>query len=287
MTCSEMCPPGTLNFLAPATSQTCAYPLKPDPYPGLAWQADGQVLVFAGGSARVGTPCQDDFREATSEETGRADGSLSPDGRYRAQTETVETSAGIEHLVTTITDVVTGDGMNWVEWQIQQRIGFLGLGGEWLPDGSFLIYETDDRGPLLVPVGKEPIPVGLGLVRGEGAAPAGTTWRALVKPVAGTDSYHAVLYAVGTESAFPPVRLYHSETGQAEELPFQYIWNTPFSPDGRSLFLRFQSESGPQYREVDPAGRSFPAGPRPVLAGLRLVLRRRPDRLHTPLPLNF
>jgi hypothetical protein len=55
--------------------------------------------------------------------------------------------------------------------------------------------------------------------------------------VTGSETYHLVLAGVGVESNFPPLRLYHTETGQVEELPFKYTGWPAFSPDGHWLVL--------------------------------------------------
>jgi hypothetical protein len=85
--------------------------------------------------------------------------------------------------------------------------------------------------------------------------------------------YHIVLYGVGSESNFPPVRLYHSEDGQIEEMPFRDLWFPGFSSDGSWLLLdEHPIQDGFEthalwLRPIDPTGsqlRFFAAGSVPA-----------------------
>jgi hypothetical protein len=137
--------------------------------------------------------------------------------------------------------VRTGQEENSVEWRIDERLGDLGLGGAWLTEELFLIYETLDQGPVLVKAGQGVSPIALelfGLTHIPGMlGPEGFNLSARGSVVTGTQTYHLVLAGVGIESNFPPLRLYHSETGQVEQLPFKYTGWPVFSPDGRWLVL--------------------------------------------------
>lgn len=147
-------------------------------------------------------------------------------------------TSGLLSLSTSIVVTPTGQVMNTVPWSIDQRLGEMGLGGAWITDRLFLIYETLPQGPLLIDVGGDVIQIAPDLF----GVPTDPGWpavfyraQAFMQP--GTQTYHLILSAGGEEHRFPPVRLYHSETGQVEEMPFTHLWSPAFSPDGRWLLL--------------------------------------------------
>ncbi len=262
-------PPGTLHFLNVDTSQTCANPefAAHDYTDRLVWRSSGQVIVLSGGCANLGRPCSQEFESITCRgpnATVEPNGALSPNGQYQAVTVPDLQSDGTLSVTTTVADSSSGHVENRITWKHRGGLGGLGVGGRWLTNDQFLIYETLDRGPLLVQVGGDVIQVapelfGLPPVispdredfvgpRGAGAA------------VAGTENYHLVIYGIGLESGLPTVKFYHSETGEVEELSFRYVWSPEFSPDGRWLLLRQPvyphgyEESNLWIRPVDPVG---------------------------------
>lgn len=112
-----------------------------------------------------------------------------------------------------------------------------------MTDDRFLINETLDRGPLLVVVGKEVIEIAPKLF-GVASMPSVANpdedvviLRATASVASDTQSYHIVLSGIGAEANFPSIRLYHSETGEVEELPSKHLWWQGFSPDGAWLLL--------------------------------------------------
>ncbi len=166
------------------------------------------------------------------------DPSLSPGGDYQATTTVMTSTSGLLSLSTSIVVTPTGQVMNTVPWSIDQRLGEMGLGGAWITDRLFLIYETLPQGPLLIDVGGDVIQIAPDLF----GVPTDPGWpavfyraQAFMQP--GTQTYHLILSAGGEERLFPPVRLYHSEMGQVEEMPFAHLWSPAFSPDGRYLLL--------------------------------------------------
>jgi len=263
-------PPGTLKFLNASTGQVCDSNLvflegDYDRAGQINWTSDGGLLVRSNDSLMQGKPCSK-FSPVTDQPIATAvapDPSISPGGGYQAQT-VVDGSGGILNLITTILDVRTGQVVNTVEWRIDERLGDLGLGGVWLTEELFLIYETLDQGPLLVTAGQGVSPVALELFGltdiPSMLGPDEFNLNARGTVVTGTQTYHLVLGGVGIESKFPPLRLYHSETGQVEELPFKYTGWPVFSPDGRWLILDSRPikdgyESSELWlRLVDPVG---------------------------------
>ncbi len=263
-------PPGALKFLNASIGQVCdsnlVFPEGGYNRAGqINWTSDGGLLVRTSDSLMQGKPCGR-FSSVTDQPFATVtapDLSLSPGGGYRARTE-VDGSGGILNLTTTILNVQTGQALNRVEWCIDERLGDLGLGGEWLTEELFLIYETLDQGPLLVMAGQGVSPIALELFGltdiPSMLGPEEFNLSARGSVVTGTQTYHLILAGVGIESNFPPIKLYHSETGQVEELPFKYTGWPVFSPDGRWLVLDARpirdgyESSELRLRPVDPVG---------------------------------
>jgi hypothetical protein len=276
-------PPGTLHLHNPVTGQTCAHEqfVNEHHLSPLVWQPDGRLLVLEGdvvpagphspahmpapSTSWHGTPCQDDFVEIDpTRQLGSAmpDRSVSPGGGFWAETEIAASGAGTLSASTNLREVGSGQVVNRVDWRVEQRLGELGLGGEWITGEHFLIYETLERGPLLLDVAGQVLAVApdlFGVPSDPGRPEVG--YRAHGAPTAGDDSgYHLALYGVGAEHLFPPVRLYHSESGDVEELPYAHLWHPAFSPDGGWLLLDERPErAGFQSnalwaRPVDPIG---------------------------------
>jgi hypothetical protein len=275
-------PPGRLTLHNVRTGEECFYEQLVASQEGdrVIWQPDGELVVSIAGSYAAGAPCQGDLvptetpggaLEGTGVPEGEAstpDGDvqtvLSPEGSYQAETRVMDRSAGTLNLTTTILALPDRQVVNTVDWVIDERLGELGLGGEWLAGNQFLIYETLDRGPLLITVSGEVIEVARQLF-GVDPLPSimdeqGVSLRAAGSAVAGSDPYHIALYGVGSESNFPTVRLYHSDDGQVEEMPFRDLWPPGFSPDGRWLLLdEHPTQDGFEthalwIRPVDPSG---------------------------------
>lgn len=262
-------PSGNLNFLNIRTGQACSYPeyIARDYDDRVTWQSDGQVTIFSGDSTIRGIPCQNNFisiADYPHTDTDEANSALSPEGGYQVSTSSHREADGTINAVTTIINASTGEVKNIIEWKHRGGLGELGLGGQWLTEDLFLIHETLDQGPLLVTVGNGSIQVAMEMfgvtpmldleqenfvsVRAEGAT------------VEGSDIYHIALAGVGIEAEFPPIMLYHSESGEAEEVPFKHLWFPAFSPDGQWLLLderptRYGRESYALWiRSVDPPG---------------------------------
>jgi len=241
-------PPGTLKFLNPATGRVCDSNLilPEGDYlraSKITWTPDGELLVNTNDQSVRGKPCTE-FSPVSGPAMAAAevpDPSVSPDGAHRAQTEVRARSDGILELTTTLTDLRTGQVENSVEWRIDERLGDLGLGGSWLTEDLFLIYETLDQGPLLLTAGQGVSEAALELFGlmdiPNMLGPEGVNLSARGAAVSGTQTYHLVLGGVGVEENFPALRLYHSETGQVEELPFTHTGWPVFSPDGRWLVM--------------------------------------------------
>jgi hypothetical protein len=243
-TASYTMPPGTLHFLNARTGQACKYAGAAAYGYGresVLWQSNGTVIVFDGAEARSGPPCGEfaaaEDRPGTQ---GDPDSALSPAGTYRARTEVRINDVGTLSAVTTILDTATGQIVNRIEWTHRGGEGDLGLGGQWLTDDVFLIHETWDRGPLLVRVGEEPVAVAseqFGLPSVPNLRDGSFGLRASAVTAPDTGVYHLILFGLGEEAGFPPVRLYHSESGAVEDLSFEHLWARGFTEDGQWVLL--------------------------------------------------
>lgn len=249
-------PGGTLHFANVATGESCAVPqiVRPTNRTGeVRWSAEVEAIVVVGERTFAGRPCQTEpYTELAAyvpDEDRSRDPALSPDGRYRAATDRLATEDGILTFETTL---VTRDGdqpLQRVQWQIDQRLGSYGLGGEWVSRTQFLIYETLTQGPLLVDVergvtsvatelfGLEEIPSILG--------DEDYGLRAWPAPGLEPDSFHLLLSGgVGSMANFPPARLYHAERDVEEQLPYRRLWRGGFSPDHQWLLLEERCDVG-------------------------------------------
>jgi hypothetical protein len=260
-------PPARLALLNASTGQACSYDqtIAEAVSDRVEWQPDGQLLVQVGGQAYLGLPCAGEL-QSTEAPAAEEDPALSPGGDYRAETTVQSSSVGIQTLRTDLLALPDRQVILSAEWQIDERLGELGLGGEWLGGNQFLIYETLDSGPLLLTVSGETLPVASDLFGIEKIPsildPEGVSLRAAGRGLQDSLDYHLVLYGVGAEASFPPVRLYHSETGSVEEMPFTHLWSPAFSVDGRWLLLDERpiqdgyETSALWIRAIDPPGSS-------------------------------
>lgn len=252
---------GQLHFLNVHSGQICPYPDRAGYGAWVVWQTDGSVIVVQHNSAKRGFPCDETF--TTSENPSPpipSDPSLSPGGRYRVDSITHDQPDGTLNVVTRITNAKTGETQNAIEWKHPGGVGGFGLGGEWLSATQFLIPRTLDQGPLLIEVGKEIVYVAQDIFNVPSLLDSEVYWQASGVVVTGTNTYHLLLFGSGVEANFPSVRLYHSETGEVETLPFQYVWGKGFSADGQWLLLEEQPIKdgfhGQEvwFRPVDPPG---------------------------------
>jgi hypothetical protein len=127
-----------------------------------------------------------------------------------------------------------------VTWQIDERIGEHGLGGEWISKEQFLLYESLAQGPLIIDMENGIISVAQ--LFGLDEIPSitgkeGYGIRAIPLPSIERDSFHLILQGIGLEANFPTVMLYHAENRVVEKIPFQHVWWKPFSPDGKWLLM--------------------------------------------------
>jgi len=266
-----LAPPNKLIFLNPHSDEICEYAefvISEYPRQEIFWQPDGRAAVYLSDSYWLGFPCED-FIPVQAEEVVLPPsqvGSQSPQGTYRAETILLSSEqGGWEQLRTTITNNSTGRIENRVDWQIDARLGSWEkyLGGQWIMDDLFLIYETRDQGPLLIQPGVDILQVAPDLfgVQVPNFPIDEDDWfslRAFAAAVENDDHYHILLHGVGVEAQIPQVRLFHSETGTVETLPYKDLWHPGFSPDGGWVLLDSSPKIGGHQsyalmiRPVDP-----------------------------------
>jgi hypothetical protein len=242
---------GGLHFLSSSTGQACPYPGNAAPGSAgqtVIWGESGLVIVREEGGYLAGQPCQE-FHAVTFEMPVVG---FSPTGIYAAETQVTGSADGVVQARTVIRSVGTGAELTGIDWSVEQRLGDLGLGGEWLTADRFLLFETRERGPVLLQVGGEPVSAASELFGVNHQPGTGVILAARGAMVPGTSDYHLILFGVGVEADFPSVRLYHSEDGSVNDLPFRHTWSPAFSPDGRWLLLRGVQEDV-YLHPVDPA----------------------------------
>jgi hypothetical protein len=240
-------PAGTLNFVNVETGETCARPeIKSQDDGTMHWAEDGAALVFVADDGWfTGRPCQDEPFTALAgyspADSPAPDPALSPDGLHRAATTLQSDEDGVLTFETSLAASDEAQPLQQVTWQIDQRLGDYGLGGEWISPSQFLIYETLNQGPLILDVQGDIVPVLTELfelsdipsILGQ----EGYSSRGVASPAVKAGGFHLLLTGVGLESNFPQVMLYHAESGLVETLPYHHVWWAPFSDDGSWLLM--------------------------------------------------
>lgn len=252
-------PPASLHFLEAASRQICRAPEQlPRQSATVLWQPENRISVVSPDEAWIGEPCGD-FEPIPAEVINQAafspDASISADRRYLARTTETNREDGVIYLNTVIEEITTAQVIITLDWDVEERLGDLGLGGNWLTEDIFLIYDTFSRGPLLIQPGKEVIEIAPQFFNvdhrlEDNAANFAYAWAWGIEGQA-AGSYHLLLGYSGAEHLFPDIKLYHSETGEIEELPFNYAWGKGFTDDGNWLLLaRTNFTSGFEQRSL-------------------------------------
>lgn len=165
--------------------------------------------------------------------------SWSPDGEHLAINAMERFT---DHIAVQLYSVAAEDGATTKLLAGRQRNGLGSVGGpDWISTTHMLIPQTLDQGPLLVTLGDE---FGLQPVVPElfhTTLNDGQT--ALATPADAHGVYHIVLTDWGSDGTMSsPIRVYHSDTGAVEQLPFHNAFS--LSPDGQWILLN--SPTDPQ-----------------------------------------
>lgn len=247
-------PAGTLHLANVETGESCAVPefiMRDEPIT-VHWSDDGAAIILTAEGTFTGRPCQEEPFAALAGHTPQGsptpDPALSPDGRYRAATALQSSENGILTFETTLAASDETQPLQRVTWQIDERLGDYGLGGEWISRNQFLVYETLTQGPLILDVEGDVRPV-LSELLGLQKVPSildegGYSLRAIAAPGVEPDAFHLLLTGVGLEGNFPSVILFHAESELVEILPHRYVWWTPFSDDHQWLLMDERSDVG-------------------------------------------
>lgn len=266
--------PGSLAFYEAPTGRICTFPdilnYQSQIY-NVYWQEDNLVLVQDDQSAWLGAPCADSVQETASiqPEYRLLPPLLSPSGRYKVENQ-FYLDDNPQRARTSIHDVATGQIVNEVEYTFIESLG-LGWGDHWVTESLYLISTTSDQGPLLLDVHGNMIPVSSDLFQqpitacpedSDDSCLAWSSGRATGSVLDGEDIYHIAFYEKGFSEKYSNVQLYHSETGEIEEIQAMYFHS--FSPDGRWLSTYNEQSYSQQdliltarnfqVRSVDPIG---------------------------------
>lgn len=247
-------PGGTLNFMNLITGESCAVSQFRTPDNQAAevyWSEEIEAIVVIGTNAFVGKPCQEQPYSKLDnylKEQPLNDPALSPDRQHHANTILQSNENGILTFETTITATNSTQPLQRVTWQIDERLGEYGVGGEWISQKQFLLHESLDQGPLIIDIEQGVIPI-LTELFGLDEIPSilgkeGYGFRAFALPGVERDSFHLLTQGVGLEANFPSVKLYHAENALVETLPFHHLWWKPFSADGQWLLMDERPDIG-------------------------------------------
>ena len=273
-----------LHFSDVLNSATCDFPAPISdwtPYRNLAWLSDGRVVVQAAGQVLSGRPCET-FAPASADEIlalDHTDPSFSPGGRYQVVFQRgAGNSQGVEATIE-LKEVATGKSLSKTTFTDLPR-GGANLPGSWLDPTHFLINATGDQGPLLLSPGQPVIQIApeifqLPLRPGNGTW---DMWGAMPAVTANPSQFHLYLYGLtgnAPQSAKNPLKLYHSESGQVETLPYLASQAT-FSNDGHWLLVNQNPDRSSKQnwiRPIDPAGAPF----EPLSEKIRISSKWSPD----------
>lgn len=240
----------------------------------LDWHPDGRWGFQQDDRFLAALPCED---PAPTDPEGfyssaMPDLSVSPDERYQAVTVQTGEEDGLLAFATSLIDLETGqpavlyhaDSRSFTNfhWRLPTRIGSYDgfLGGEWLTDRVFLLHETYDEGPLLLTTGERVVQVSPEFF---GESPGYQISESYSRRVSGAphpdgENFHLLLQTVGVEWDHLYLKLYHSETGDVEELPYRQAWGGGFFQgwlflDPREIVSGYET-NGIWARPVDPPG---------------------------------
>ncbi len=247
----------SLHFYNPVSQKTCAYPTPINlqkPATIMEWSGNETAIIQEGSRLVSGLPCAGPYAPASTQDREaftRKDPSISPDGRYKAETLNRGAASGSYHG--TIYDRQSGKSVFQLDYALSDCGGCGEWLGEWLNNNTLLTYTPEDRGPLLVIVGKSSDTVISDIFGMGNDKPPMHNWIVYGAAVAGTSAYHLLLADRNDPTM---MRLYHSETGEIEQL-------TPMTAPSLSIdghwLMDFKDsadhrQSDDWFRPVDPPG---------------------------------
>jgi hypothetical protein len=253
----------TLHFYNPVTAQTCAYPTPiawPAPDSPLRWSGNETAVIQVGSRMVTGLPCASEYALASAsdrEAFTRQYPSISPGGRYKAETRRLGLASAPRRYHGTITDRQTGAVVYQLDYNLPGCGGCGEWLGQWLNDDTLLIFETVDEGWLLVRAGERAVPVTSQIFGQPKDKQSNPAWNVRGEQVPGTNAYHLLLKISDDPTL---ALLYHSETGQIEKLNPKIA--PSISADGRwledwqySATDRLKHDNW--FRPIDPPGSAW------------------------------
>ena len=234
--------PTRLRFYDVKERRLCEFPYQTSPYIetgpyattgwfGTVEDFDFMANLVKGGPAS-GLPCKD--FGPSDWPSGFSEGEFSPNNAAWANTIELSRTNGIITLQTIIDKTPGASSTPGVTftWSIDERLGDLGMGGQWLSDQTFLIYETREVGPVLLKTAGENIPL-IPELTGGTKIPRSEVYAIAARG----ETYHILLLTHTNQSPLFAPRLYHGNTNRTEALPSQFFGGQ-FSANGQWLLLR-------------------------------------------------
>lgn len=229
----------------------------------LTWLEDERFIAVEGPGGKVfeGVPCEElspvENYEVSKEDTGQ----ISPDGRYRAEMETMFSEGERQENVTTIKEIATDQIVFTVEW-----IGgapYARADSGWLTNELYIIGLDVTQGVIYFSTSTMATGNVVSNLLGLNPQEVRGIQDVSHHVDAASGEYHLLIeFWSRPPSAPTPLLLYHSETDSVETIPFYTTWGingTPFTDEGRWLLLSYPTSETYDYRDfwiraVDPAG---------------------------------
>jgi hypothetical protein len=201
----------------------------------VGWSSDGRVIL----DGQIGWPCGDTFEAAPTSMPEPAEGLLSPKGGFRFVDRVAATDCTDHHSV--MLDANTGRSIVELAWRSESYIDApCGVEPGWVEEGSYLIPESVELGPVLLSAREGVVRLAEGLVDSPESA-YHVTSRALPRPGGG------FAIALWQRAGGKPMGLYHADSGRLEALPFDSFLGA--SADGR--WLAASGSGAPEHQEAE------------------------------------
>lgn len=265
--------PGTLNVLDAVSGAVCTQQgvTQTTHSDSVFWEPDGRMAVRTEGRVVAGRPCETLTPEPASRHAlpgappgvtpswayapphesvdmqGPEDSAISPDGTLVATTTAVGEDG--DRYVTQLVPVDGGAVVAEARWRSNGGIGDMGVGGAWLPDGRFMVFYSNDQGPLIIERTGRVDPVAERLFELPASGLDVATLSASLLPSASGAAWHVVLEGAGR------LKLYHADAGRVESLPASELWAEGVSADRTWLLL--DGHDGLQIRPLEDTDAPF------------------------------
>jgi hypothetical protein len=251
--------PGHLVFLDVRSGRICEHQeisitsLTGD----VTWPEEGRFIAVEGPGGNVfsGTPCGAVSPVGNYEGPKEDTAEISPDGRYRADRQTIHQEGERQENITTITETATGQLVFSGKW-----IGgapYARADSGWLDNKLYIIGLDVTQGVIYFSTSTMAAGNVLSDLLGLRPQDLKGIHDVSHHADAASGEYHLLIQFWG-EPPVSPLLLYHSELDLVETVPFYTTWG-PFSHDGRWIFVSYPTSDNYDYRdfwirELDPPG---------------------------------